>query len=620
LHSARLSAQAVEIDKAGESAPVAGPHIQLAIGASVRLEVLREIPEDLNLRQQWNRLALAVPRPQVFYTYEWALAVQRAYPATFRTLLCLAHDASNSLCGVAALATDAGGKCASFLCATTGDYCDFLSSPEFRPAFVLAVLKELRQRGIEEMVFTNLPADSPTVAAVQVTSNACGLRSFARSAYLCAQVSLSRGGDKDPVLPGKKMLRRRLNTMEREHPVELDHCRSWSTVEPVLAEFMQSHVARFLRNGRISNMMRPERRTFLVELAKLLAEQGWLVLTRMTSGDRVLAWNYGFQFRGTWFWYQPTFDMKFEKYSPGFCLLAKLVEEAAADPEFHTVDLGLGAEGYKDRFANQTRPTLWVSLTSSAAHHVRTIARYRVSEAIKKRPKAEKFIRSQLELYGSFRRRLRTAGITQTCLWAGKRLRGIVAGRGEVFFYELSGPEPKMPSQGDVSLVRIDLNLLAAATMQESDEDMLSYLIRCARRLKSDHKAEGLALADRNGRFVHFAWIRPFEGFYLSELKAVVPSPSSDSVILFDCRTPASLRGRGFYAQAVNLVAARMRKEGKRVWIFSAASNTSSVRGLERAGLRPSFAVVRYGFLGWQRVVQRNAAVVHPSASEGFSI
>jgi len=40
---------------------------------------LKEIPEDVNLRQQWNALVKRVDRPEVFYTYDWSLAVQRAY-------------------------------------------------------------------------------------------------------------------------------------------------------------------------------------------------------------------------------------------------------------------------------------------------------------------------------------------------------------------------------------------------------------------------------------------------------------------------------------------------------------------------------------------------------------
>lgn len=610
MYSGRLSSDALEIENSPEHVRITGSQIQLAAGTNLRLEVLGEIPDDLSLCQKWNALALSVDQPQVFYTFEWALAVARAYRASLRPLLFLAYDTTDSLCGVAALATDASGKGVSFLCATTGDYCDFLSPPQIRNTFVRAVLNELKERGVNETVLTNLPADSPTLAAIEANAPSYQLFNFARPAYLCAQVSLprlQRRGQSDPVLPRKKMLRRFLNAMGREYPVQLEHGRSWNEIEPLLPDFMRSHVARFLVLGRISNLARAERRAFIAELSRLLSKPGWLALTRMTSGDRVLAWNYGFQFQSTWFWYQPTFDMKLEKYSPGFCLLAKMVEEAAADPVVHTVDLGLGAEEYKDRFANQVRPTVWVSVTPSRARHFSTILRYRISEIVKKNRSVEKIARSLLESGSRFRRRLRESGLIETFLWSCRRALRTVAGREEVLFYELPQPDLKAPLSNELSLAPMDLNLLASAAMQYSDEETLSYLVRSAQRLNSSHSCSGFALIDSDQRLVHFTWVRPFEGFHLSELHGSVISPSPESVIVFDAWTPPSLRGLGHYAEALALVVASIRREGKRAWIFSASRNASSIRGLQKAGLRPSFSVFRYWFLGWQKIVQRQA-------------
>jgi CelD/BcsL family acetyltransferase involved in cellulose biosynthesis len=620
LQTGRLSSQALAIDNTANGN--GGPQIASAPHRPLQLQVFTEIPEDLELRRQWNALVLAIDQPQVFYTYEWALAVQRAYGASLRPLLLLAYNDSEALCGIAALAMHQTGTRASFLCATTGDYCDFLSLPEHKDAFVGFVLAELRKRGVENLVFTNLPSDSGTVSAIAKHSPPNGFFNFARQAYLCAQVSLSRlhvRKDNGSLLPRKKMLRRFLNAMGREHPVTLDHSRGWSTVEPLLHNFMRSHVARFLAMGRVSNMARPERRTFLLELSKLLSDPGWLALTRMSSGDRVLAWNYGFEFQGTWFWYQPTFDLKVEKYSPGFCLLAKMVEEAVAEVRIHTIDLGLGAEEYKDRFANQSRPTLWISLTQSRACHLWTIARYRMSEAVKNRPSAEKRIRAGWERYRDLRRRIQDRGVLATFLWTCKRVLRIVAARDEVFFYDLSRTEANAISPDGVSLQPIDLDLLASAAMQHADDpETLSYLIRCARRLNKTEGCDGFALTRRDSDLLHFTWVQPFEGFHLSELRACVPSPSSDSVIFFDSWTPVSHRGRGLYAQALSLLVPRILREGKRPWIFSASTNVASLRGLGKTGCRASFSAIRYHFLGWQRIVRRERALANQPRIEGL--
>ena len=362
--------------------------------------MLNEIPEDSALREQWNALAMEMERPQVFYTWEWSWAVQRAYRATLHPLIFLAYDQRESLTGVVALATDDSGH-VSFLGATTGDYCDFLSAADHRSAFVTAVLDELHKRDIGSLTLTNLPADSPTVGALQQDSTQSGYRCFGRTAYICAQVlleKLERGPNDDkPVLPGKKMVRRSLAAMGKESPVRLDHARSWEDIRPLLPQFAQAHIARFQATGRVSNLVQPERRLFLEELSKLLSEHGWIVLTRMMSGERTIAWNYGFQFQGVWFWYQPTFDSGLEKYSPGFCLLSKLVEEAAENSDLRMVDLGLGAEEYKERFANQTRETLYVTLRASAVQHAREIVRHRAATVVKKSPQVEAAARAVLK-------------------------------------------------------------------------------------------------------------------------------------------------------------------------------------------------------------------------------
>jgi CelD/BcsL family acetyltransferase involved in cellulose biosynthesis len=553
-------------------------------------------------------------QPRVFYTWEWALAVQRAYSDSLRPVLFLAYDEQESLRGVAALASDPEGGQVSFLCATTGDYCDFLSSPEDKPALVTGVLAELRKQGIGAITLTNLPADSDSVAAIHQASAKDGYRYFARTAYVCAQVLLSklrwRPGENKLVLPRKKMLRRFLNAMGREAPVRLDHARSWDTVEPLLPQFIQAHVARFLLTGRISNLVRPERRAFLEELAKLLCDRGWLALTRMMSGEDVFAWNYGFRFQHTWFWYQPTFDSALEKYSPGFCLLAKLVEEAADEPELEVVDLGLGAEDYKDRFCNHTRKTLCVTLTASAFEHFREIFRYRLSAALKAWPLAERTARSLLVSYKALKQRLHDVGLRRTCIWAAKRAQRAIVSRDEVFFYELTNPDPALLELEGVLLNTIDLNTLAAAAMQNAnDEGTLAYLLRCSERLQREPLSLGFALTNRAGDFLHFTWAGPFEGFYWSELNSSLPSPAPDSVILFDSWTPSSQRGRGYYAPTLGLVASRIRQGGKRAWGFSASTNTSSVRGLEKAGFRRCLSVFRYRLLWRQKIAQKKAAV-----------
>jgi len=567
------------------------------VNRTLRLVVLSEIPEDAQLRQQWNALVQSIARPQVFYTYEWSFAVQQAYAPTLRPLLFLAYDEAESLRGVASLSSGTQGSHVSFLCATTADYCDFLSNAEQRSEFVSAVLSELQKQDFRDLTLANLPADSDTVAALQSTSKQHGYHCFSRTAYICAQVALSklerRPDENKPLLPGKKMVRRSLSAMGREAPVRLEHARTWDEAARILPEFMQAHVTRFLFTGRISNLAHAERRQFLQGLAKLLAESKWLVLTRLVSGEKTLAWNYGFQFAGSWFWYQPTFDSDLEKLSPGFCLLSKLIEEAADDPQLTTVDLGLGAEEYKDRFVNQTRETLYVTLRASAAQHVWEVARYRTAEVIRNSPGVEAVVRAGAAHF----LKLKHDGALRGLRLLTKRVSALLWSETEIVFLEWNGSTAT--GSGAAKLETLNLNQLASAAARKvDDESALRYLLRSASRLR-ERRAEAFGSIDRERILLDCAWVAPFGGFFLPELNSRVDSPSPDCVIVFDNWRSDNRPGP---ASIMGMIAERMRDQGKRTWTYSLASDVSLIRSLEKGGFQARYSLTRRRILGTQTI------------------
>ena len=185
------------------------------------------------------------------------------------------------------------------------------------------------------------------------------------------------------------------------------HLRAREDIVNALPGFAEAHIARFLATGRISNLIRPERRLFLAELAKLLSDSGWMNLSRLLVGGQPIAWNYGFQFAGTWFWYQPTFDSRWQQYSPGIQLLWGIVEEACLTAEINVVDLGLGAEGYKDKIATDERGTLHLEVTRSSVVRLKEAARYLAATSVKSVPRLESMVRAALRQASSIKETIR---------------------------------------------------------------------------------------------------------------------------------------------------------------------------------------------------------------------
>lgn len=362
---------------------------------SLRIIVHREIPEDPKLWREWNRLALQMERPEVFYTCEWALAVQSAYHALLKPLIFLGYE-GDDLIGVAPLATDAAQENITFLAGTTADYCEFLTSPQVRAEFIDSVFAELGKMEAGFLALANLPEDSATPHAIRTAAQKNNFYSYARPAYLCAQVELGSGEQRQQLktaLLGKKKLRRYLREMEREGPVTFAHLKSYAQIKAALPGFADAHVERFRATHRVSSLSTPERRAFLEELARRFSDTGVVTLSLLMIADRPVAWNYGFQFDGSWFWYQPTFDSDQEQNSPGHCLLSRIVTEACDMEGMKVVDLGLGAEGYKERFGNSTRQTLYVTVTKSWRRHLGEVARFHAGSIVKRWPKVESAVR-----------------------------------------------------------------------------------------------------------------------------------------------------------------------------------------------------------------------------------
>jgi CelD/BcsL family acetyltransferase involved in cellulose biosynthesis len=97
----------------------------------------------------------------------------------------------------------------------------------------------------------------------------------------------------------------------------------------------------------------PAQRMFYRRLSESLSASGWLRFTRLCWQGRPIAFHFGFQYRGSFLWYKPSFDILLARHSPGEVLIRQLLL-LALDEDAHTFDFGLGNEAFKQRFATST--------------------------------------------------------------------------------------------------------------------------------------------------------------------------------------------------------------------------------------------------------------------------
>ena len=223
------------------------------------------------------------------------------------------------------------------------------------------------------------------------------------------------------------------------------------------------------------------------------------------------------------------------------------------------------------------------------------MVRYRASGLLRQFPKADGRLRSWAET-------VRGSGALKALRTPTRNLQNILWSRSEVFFLEWRGPDST--STSGLKIQTLDLNCLADATAQYSDDaQTLAYLLRSAQRALASG-FEGWALVDSEGSILHFAWATVFDNCFVPELNRKVSGPATNATMIFDGWTPLARQGRGYQEQAFALIANWLRASGRVPWIYIAATNTPAMRELEGVGFQSRFSMVGQRILGWWRMEQ----------------
>ena len=583
----------------------------------MQVTVQEKVPDDPEIVLAWNDLVFRMERPEVFFTQQWALAAGRAFSDSLCPLIFLVYE-SGRLAGVAALAINRESpNTAFFLTASTADYCDIVSAPETRPAVLAAVLEEANKRSVRDIVLANVPAESHTLRAMTAVAKAHRFYLHERHGSDCGVISLGDQERRQAVLQSvmrKEREKRGLKKLGQLGPIRVAH---WSAeqLETGLESIFTAQISRFLATNRLSPLLRPERRCFLMELGRLLSSAGWLKVSQLEVNGQAVAWNYGFRFFDSWFWYLPAFKIEYEESSPGSCLLRLLTEEACADPSVMKLDLGLGDEAYKERFSNAICSTRYVQLSKSMTRHLANVGRHWLASSSRRLPAMDKQLRGGRDFFHGLQRRIVKTGVAATATHALTRAKRSVVSEEEVALFE--APPIKISENESTALSPLGWESIASAAMNNADDEQtLEYLMRSAQRLRQGRAAgyclAGQRLQGQAAQPSHFLWVDLYDGFHLSEIDSRLESSDPSAAMIFDCWTPAAQRGQGHYATAIRMAAAYLQKQQKQVWIFSAAKNESSLRGILKAGFVYRFSLVRSRTLWHTRLSSREGTTYRP--------
>jgi len=243
------------------------------------------------------------------------------------------------------------------------------------------------------------------------------------------------------------------------------------------------------------------------------------------------------------------------------------------------VDLGLGAESYKERLANSFRQTLNFTASRSLGAHSAAVLRYNLATVVKSAPKVENLIRAAQTICHSALSAKKSGNPIskwRSSLVSRRRMLYLEWDRGNIPNSALSPPP---------DLRQIDLNLLARVAMQyEDDQETLDYLLHAARQCASG--AKGLALVDDSETPLYFCWITNFV------LPLEIQSNESPACILISpAWSPPPARRTGSEAMALRRICTVLNEEGNKIWAIASMADDKEILEFERAGFAKRFSM-----------------------------
>jgi CelD/BcsL family acetyltransferase involved in cellulose biosynthesis len=286
---------------------------------------------------------------EIFLTWQW----QKVWWDVFGrgTLLLILAEKEGIPVFIAPLFADQG--MVFFIGSGGSDYLDFIGHPPDHQSLteMLNIAKE-NTPDFEGFLFYHIPEESDTPLILSELARNNGMQICQHDEMLAPKLEMDISTVKLSEAVNKKSLVRHEKWFIRNGVLKICHFQYNKEIQPLLDEFFQQHIDRWIETPYPSQFLKPDERDFFKRLSETLSETGWLRFTSVIWNGIPVAFHFGFNYDGSFFWYKPSFNISFRKYSPGEVLLRNLLIKAI-DERAHTFDFGLGDEDFKRRFATK---------------------------------------------------------------------------------------------------------------------------------------------------------------------------------------------------------------------------------------------------------------------------
>ena len=305
----------------------------------MKIREIRSEAELQELKPEWETLLRSSPSDTIFLTWEWITAWWRGYGGSRELRILAAFDDDQVLRGIAPLHHQTQRRYGQRVPALSfvgdgsndSDYLDFIIASGYEEPVIQAFREHWRavwSRG-PVLLLNEIPESSPTLPLVRQAGGA-GDCIFTESTVDCGTVRLP--GTWEEYLGMLKprfrtKIRSVLRDLEGRPDVKFGSCESAEEVERLLPILFDLHTRRWLQDGKPGVFGWPQKRDFYHELSGKLLDRGWLRFTWLEWKGQVLACQYGFAYRDTYFQLQEGYEPASEHWNVGIGLRAWSIRE-----------------------------------------------------------------------------------------------------------------------------------------------------------------------------------------------------------------------------------------------------------------------------------------------------
>jgi CelD/BcsL family acetyltransferase involved in cellulose biosynthesis len=323
----------------------------------------------------WRRSEVATPRARAPIVAEWLDKF-----AGRRRIRILAVELNGRLVAALPLVSKRIAGVVQVLTLPVNDWAmcgELLLDQDADPASVLAPLVSwLTQPGTPILWLDYLPLQTQRWQAFLAASQRAGLCQAMRQQFDVGVVDIERTWSAyaaEYPKRGRRNRQRQAKALEQAGGAELHLLNAIAPGDaPALVRRGFEVERRSWKGSEQSSVLQhPAALSYYSAEARQLAEWGLLELSFLEHQDRPIAFQYGFQAKGTYFIPKVGYDQEFAKFAPGVQLMQQILRRQHEETSCHRVDFNGPLSDWTRDFATETYPlSRFVGARNCLSHHL----------------------------------------------------------------------------------------------------------------------------------------------------------------------------------------------------------------------------------------------------------